>query len=144
MTVEAIAYVLGGKKMTRRRISSATDLVDLTREGLPADTLSSLADRLSMDRKKVAEVLGIPVRTLSRRLASRSRLSVVESDRTVRLARILALADDTFGDMEKASRWLQTPNRVLHGDAPFDLLDTDAGVESVVTVLGRIAYGVYS
>jgi len=144
MTVEAIAEVLGGKKMTRRSIYKASDLVELTRHGLPADTLSILADGLSIDRKKVAQILGIPVRTLSRRLGSHSRLSPVESDRTVRFARILALASDTFGSMEKASHWLQTPNRVLDGLTPFELLDTDAGVQSVVTVLGRIAYGIYS
>jgi putative toxin-antitoxin system antitoxin component (TIGR02293 family) len=46
--------------------------------------------------------------------------------------------------MEKASRWLQTPNRALEGELPFNLLDTDAGVQSVETVLGRIAFGVYS
>ncbi|HZD50548.1 MAG TPA: antitoxin Xre/MbcA/ParS toxin-binding domain-containing protein, partial [Silvibacterium sp.] len=119
-------------------------LVNLTREGLPADILLALAAELSMDRKAVAKAVGITERTLSRRLSTRSRLSSVESDRTVRLARILALADETMGDMSKASRWLQTPNRVLQGHTPFELLDTDAGVQSVETVLGRIAYGVYS
>lgn len=144
MTFEAIAEVLGGRRMTMRKVCSASDLVEITRGGLPANTLSTLADGLSMDRKKVAQVLGIPTRTLSRRLGSHSRLSAAESDRAVRLARILALANDTFGNKEKASRWLQTPNRVLDGLTPFELLDTDAGVQSVTTILGRIAHGVYS
>jgi putative toxin-antitoxin system antitoxin component (TIGR02293 family) len=97
-----------------------------------------------MDRAAVAKVAGISGRTLSRRIASHSRLSAEESDRMVRLARVLALANETLGDRLKVSRWLQTPNRVLQGNTPFELLDTDAGVQSVETVLGRIAYGVYS
>jgi putative toxin-antitoxin system antitoxin component (TIGR02293 family) len=133
MTVAAISRVLGGKKVLKREIETTSELVSLTREGLPADILPALANELAMDRKVVARALGIPERTLSRRL-----------DRIVRLARVLALAADTFGDTAKASRWLQTPNRVLQGQTPFELLDTDTGVQSVETVLGRIAYGVYS
>lgn len=73
-----------------------------------------------------------------------ARLTAEESDRVVRLARIIAQAKETLGDTAKASHWLQTPNRALEGDTPFERLDTDAGVRSVEQVLGRIAYGVYS
>jgi putative toxin-antitoxin system antitoxin component (TIGR02293 family) len=144
MTVAAISRVLGGKKVLKREIETTSELVSLTRQGLPAGILPALANELAMDRKVVARALGIPERTLSRRLSSHARFSAGESDRIVRLARVLALASDTFGDMAKASRWLQTPNRVLQGQMPFELLDTDTGVQSVETVLGRIAYGVYS
>ncbi|RSL16841.1 putative toxin-antitoxin system antitoxin component (TIGR02293 family) [Edaphobacter aggregans] len=144
MTVVAIAEVLGGKKVLKKRVGTPAQLMTLIREGLPADILPSIAAELSMDRSAVAKVVGISGRTLSRRLASRSRLSAEESDRMVRLARVLALANDTLGDRTKASRWLQTPNRALQGSTPFELLDTDAGVQSVETILGRIAYGIYS
>jgi putative toxin-antitoxin system antitoxin component (TIGR02293 family) len=144
MTATAIAQVLGGNKRLRKNVGSEDDLVQLTREGLPSDILRELAKELHMDRQVVAAVIGIPVRTLSRRLSSRSRLSPLESDRTVRFARVVAQAKDTFDDLSKAATWLQTPNRVLKGQRPIDLLDTDAGVQQVETVLGRIAYGVYS
>jgi putative toxin-antitoxin system antitoxin component (TIGR02293 family) len=144
MTISAIVEALGGKKVLKRKIGTSSDLVTLTREGLPAHILPAMAVELSMDRAAVAKVAGISGRTLSRRIASHSRLSAEESDRMVRLARVLALANETLGDRLKVSRWLQTPNRVLQGNTPFELLDTDAGVQSVETVLGRIAYGVYS
>lgn len=144
MTVLSITDVLGGRKLLRRQIGTATELVDLVREGLPAEALPRMAEELSVDRSAVARVAGISDRTLSRRLATHSRLTAEESDRLVRIARVLALADETLGDRAKSSRWLQTPNRGLDGHMPFDLLDTDTGVRSVETVLGRIAYGVYS
>ena len=144
MTVETIAEVLGGTKALRKRVDTPSDLVALTRKGLPADVLPAIALELSMDRAAVAKIAGISGRTLSRRIASHSLLTAEESDRMVRLARVLALATETLGDMTKVSRWLQTPNRVLQGSTPFELLDTDAGVQSVETVLGRIAYGIYS
>jgi putative toxin-antitoxin system antitoxin component (TIGR02293 family) len=144
MTVAAIAEVLGGRKVLKKKVGTAAQLMTLIREGLPADILPSIAAELSMDRSAVAKVVGISGRTLSRRLASHSRLSAEESDRMVRFARVLAIANDTLGDRAKASRWLQTPNRALQGNTPFELLDTDAGVQSVETILGRIAYGIYS
>ena len=130
--------------MLKRQVDSDSELTLLTREGLPVGTLTLLAQELDVERKTVANVIGISDRTLSRRIAKDERLSAQESDRMVRLARVFALATDTLGTAQKASLWLQTPNNVLEGQTPFSLLDTDAGVRSVETVLGRIAWGVYS
>jgi putative toxin-antitoxin system antitoxin component (TIGR02293 family) len=144
MTVAAIAEVLGGRKTLKKQIRSSAELIELTRKGLPAEILLTLAAELSLQRTVVSRILGISERTLSRRVTTHARLTPEESDRTVRLARVLAAAKETLGGMEKASRWLQTPNRALEGQRPFEILDTDAGVHSVETVLGRIGYGVYS
>jgi len=144
MTVAAITTALGGSKILKRRVDTDADLTDLTREGLPVGALTLLANQLSVERKTLARVVGISDRTLSRRLAKKERLSAEESDRTVRLARIVALTTDTLGSSGKASSWLQTPNRALDGQRPLDLLDTDTGVKSVETILARIEYGVYS
>jgi putative toxin-antitoxin system antitoxin component (TIGR02293 family) len=144
MTVSAIAELLGGRIALGKDIETTSELVELTREGLPADILNTMAGELAIQKVIVAKILGISERTLSRRIAVNALLTAEESDRMVRLARVLALAKETLGDMEKAGRWLQTSNRALEGDRPFDRLDTDAGVRSVEQVLGRIAYGVYS
>ncbi len=144
MTVAAITAVLGGQKMLKRHVDSDSELALLTREGLPVGALTLLAKQLAAERKTVARVVGITERTWSRRTANHTRLSAEESDRTVRLARVFANAADTLGTPEKASSWLQTPNTVLEGQTPLDLLDTDTGVRRVETVLGRIEYGLYS
>jgi putative toxin-antitoxin system antitoxin component (TIGR02293 family) len=144
MTVAAITEVLGGRKTLKRKVDSDSDLRIITRDGLPVMTLSTLAEELNVERKTLAKVVGISDRTLSRRLANGSRLSAEESDRTMRVARVFAQAKDTFGTKEKASHWLQSPNRALRGDVPLELLDTDAGAQSVQTILLRIDYGVYS
>ena len=144
MTVAAITDVLGGAKVLKRKVGFDTDLRVMTREGLPVKALPALAREMSIELKALAKVVGISDRTLSRRLASGSRLSVEESDRTMRVARVFAQAKDTFGTKEKASHWLQSPNRALRGAVPLELLDTDAGAQSVHTILLRIDYGVYS
>jgi len=144
MSVAEIVAVLGGKKTFKRPVRSTDDLAQQVRFGLPASTVERLAGTLSLHRSQVAERLNIPSRTLSRRLATKSRLTHDESDRAMRMARVVALAKEVLGSDEKASHWMSNPNRALGGKRPFDQLDTEPGVRSVEEVLYRIAYGMYS
>jgi putative toxin-antitoxin system antitoxin component (TIGR02293 family) len=61
-----------------------------------------------------------------------------------RLGRITTLAVEVLGDAERATRWLQRPNRALGGAIPLALLDTDLGAQQVEHLLGRIEHGVFS
>lgn len=144
METEAIAEVLGGRKVLKRTVKKPDDLAQLVRKGLPASAVTALAQKLQMGSGLLSRKLGIPQRTLTRRLTQASPLTPAESDRTVRIARVYANAVEMIGDEEKAIEWLRTPNRALGGERPLDQLDTDMGARSVEDVLGRIAYGVYS
>jgi len=144
MTSGAIAEVLGGKRILGRSIKSFSELAELIREGLPANSLICLAAKLELKNAALSDKLGIPQRTLTRRLSQHSRLTAAESDRAVRLARVYATAVEMIGNADKAAHWLRTPNRALGGAIPIDQLDTDLGAREVENVLGRIAYGVYS
>ena len=144
MSVAEIVAVLGGRKTFKHPVRSMDDLAQQVRFGLPASTVELLAGTLALHRSQVSERLNIPLRTLSRRLAMKSRLTHDESDRAMRMARVVALAKDVLGSEEKASHWLSNPNRALGGSKPFDQLDTEPGVRSVEEVLYGIAYGMYS
>jgi len=144
MESEAIAEVLGGRRVLGKVIKKADDLTQLVRRGLPATSVTALADKLDVGNAVLSRTLGIPQRTLTRRLSRGSRLTAAESDRTVRLARVYASAVEMIGEEGKAVEWLRTPNRALGGARPLDQLDTDLGVRAVEDILGRIAYGVYS
>ena len=144
METEVIAEALGGRRVLGRSIKKTDDLARLIRKGLPATSVTALAEKLDVANTVLSQKLGIPQRTLTRRLSHESRLTAAESDRTVRLARVYAHAVEMIGDAEKAVEWLRTPNRALGGERPLDQLDTDLGAREVEDVLGRIAYGVYS
>jgi len=118
-------------------------LIKIVRSGLPYAALESVLDLLGLPVDAVAASLSLPQRTLARR-KKQQRLSAEESDRLLRLARVAAIAVGVFGDPQKASAWLQKPNRALGGVTPLSLLDTDAGVRQVERVLGRIEHGVFS
>jgi len=144
MPAQTIPDVLGGDLILGRPMNKGGALAELVREGLPVKALFLLAERLDLRQAEISEKIGIPQRTLTRRITQDSRLTPAESDRTVRLAQVFATARETLGDGDKAAAWLKTPNRALRGGCPIDQLDTDPGVREVEDVLGRIAYGVYS
>ena len=68
-------------------------------------------------------------------------LSVEESDRVVRLARIQALAEDTFGDAGKANRWLRQPLGILDDKSPLELAQTESGTRVIEQLLAKIDWG---
>ncbi len=144
METETIAEVLGGRKVLGRAIRKPHDLARLIREGVPASSIPALAAHLRVSNGVLSGTLGIPQRTLTRRLSEGSLLTAAESDRTVRMARVCANAAELIGDPDKAIEWLNTPNRALGGERPLDQLDTDTGARMVEDMLGCIAYGVYS
>ena len=144
METEVIAEVLGGRKVLGKAVRKPDDLARLVRNGLPAISVTILAKQLRLGNSVLGQKLGIPQRTLTRRLSHASRLTPAESDRTVRIARVYANAVEMLGEQEKAIAWLGTANRALGGDRPLDVLDTDVGARMVEDILGRIAYGVYS
>ena len=144
MATHTLHDVLGGEGVLGRPMNKGGALAELVREGLPVKALLLLAERLDMRQAEISEKIGIPQRTLTRRLTQHSRLTAAESDRAVRLAQVYATAVETLGDGDKAAAWLKTPNRALRGGRPLDQLDTDPGVREVEDILGRIAYGVYS
>jgi len=144
MATQTIPDMLGGVGILGRSLTRSGELAEMVREGLPVKSLFLLAERLDLRQAEISEKIGIPQRTLTRRITQDSRLTPAESDRTVRLAQVYANAAETLGSGDKAAAWLKTPNRALRGERPLDQLDTDPGVREVEDLLGRIAYGVYS
>lgn len=91
---------------------------------------------------EVAALVGIPARTLARRKEV-GRLSSEETDRLMRLARLVGKAIELFeGDVRAARGWLESPQRALGGLRPLELADTEPGVAAVETLIGRLEHGI--
>lgn len=96
-----------------------------------------------------------PIQTCGDGLSSKARvvLDIVTlpsdnthspEDRADHVARIQARAEDVFGEPEKAALWLNRQNRLLNDQTPLEAIQTDTGLQLVMTILGRIEHGVYS
>ncbi len=146
ISVETVAYRLGGPRVLRRKIETELDLANAVREGLPSEALDYVLNAVHDWAGPQAAVLDIvgSRRTLERKTGGRNTvLKPSESDRLARLARMIVRAEEAIGNADKAHRWLMKPNRTLGGMVPLTLLDSDAGASAVEQVLGRIEYGVY-
>ncbi len=86
--------------------------------------------------------LVVPRRTFARRQAQNERLTVEETDKALRLARIATQAEIVFGDKNKAHRWLRKPKRSLNGETPLTYLASEAGARTVEEMLNRIEFGI--
>ncbi|MGI9073821.1 MAG: type II RES/Xre toxin-antitoxin system antitoxin [Bryobacteraceae bacterium] len=137
-----IAEILGGRAVLGR-LNKPEDLREAVRAGLPLISLHSLQESLQLSREGLSRMLSMPERTLARR-QKQARLTADESDRLIRVARVMAHAIQVLGSRDKAVHWLRTGNRALDGTAPLSLLDTDVGTEQVSEILGRIEHGIYS
>ena len=96
-----------------------------------------------MPFEQLAAKLAISRSTLQRRKAA-GRLSPDESDKVMRLSRLLEHATQVFGNVEKARTWLKFPQRGLGGAVPLDYAETEVGAREVENLLGRIEYSVYT
>jgi putative toxin-antitoxin system antitoxin component (TIGR02293 family) len=126
-----------------RPLTSELDWAEAIEEGLPTEALEAAMDRSGLSWTEIGELV-IPRRTFSHRKENGQALTPEESDRLVRLLRILTKARETFQSEEKAERWLGEENRALGGRAPLEALRTESGARLVENILGRIAHGVYS
>src|SRR5450631_3550553 len=98
MASHSVPDVLGGESVLGRSMRKGGALAELVREGLPVKALFLLAERMDLRQAEISEKIGIPQRTLTRRLAQHSRLTPAESDRTVRLAQVFATAGEPLGE----------------------------------------------
>lgn len=137
--VMEVARKLGGRTVLGAVVRSQADLALAVRNRLPLSALKGLTLAGLSDQE--IERFVIPQRTRRHRADKNQPLTIDESDRAVRLLRVQTLAEETFGDKEKANRWLRRPLAELRSEPPLDIAQTEAGARVIETILGKIAWG---
>jgi putative toxin-antitoxin system antitoxin component (TIGR02293 family) len=137
--IQEVARKLGGQTVLGVLVGSQADLALAVRNRLPLAALKGLA--LAGLTEQEIERFVIPQRTRRHRAERNQPLTVEESDRAVRLLRVQTLAEETFGNHEKASRWLRRALTELDGETPLVIAQTEAGARVIETILGKIAWG---
>jgi putative toxin-antitoxin system antitoxin component (TIGR02293 family) len=117
-------------------------LAEIVRIGLPASRLEEAASEFGVGLLEMAETLQLARRTVTRRLAQNERLTPGESEKVLRVNRLLRMARDVFESDEAAHAWFRHRLRVLGGKTPLELCSTEPGGKEVEAVLGRIEHGV--
>jgi putative toxin-antitoxin system antitoxin component (TIGR02293 family) len=137
MTVQArsIADILGIDAGT----ISELDLI--VQQGLPKEALERTLSQLYSEHAewKRFQAKVIPIATWKRR---GGKLSTNESERTERLARVSAMANETWnGDEDAAREWLKTAHSELGQRTPLEASLTEIGARRVEALLTSLYYG---
>jgi putative toxin-antitoxin system antitoxin component (TIGR02293 family) len=117
------------------------ETIEAIREGLPAEALSWLKERLGLTAEELAGVVHVSRRTMSRR-KKKGRLKPDESERVLRIIRLYRRAAEVFGSPEAAAEWLREENFALGGETPLGFADTEPGARHVERLLGQIEHGI--
>ena len=118
------------------------ELARLTEEGLPLDSIVSLKDH-GLTFTEISDIIISP-RTLKHRKSRRELLSNEETDRVVRVARLLSMAEEIFGSRKKALAWLRAKDDRLDNRAPLQMLSTESGGRLIENMLWQIDEGAFS
>jgi len=135
-----VADALGGHAMLGRRVDTLADLEALVIQGLPKKSLRHLAELVADDgraRTRFIHTL-VPEATYKRR---RERLSLEESERTERAARIVAAAREVWNDDRDARAFLNAPHPLLEGRSPLAAARTETGARRVERILASLEWG---
>ena len=120
---------------------SFAELDELVSHGLPKNALKASVDRICLnneDRKHLLYRI-IPEATYKRR---RDKLSVEESERAERLARIYATAQYVWNSDDDARAFLHAPHPMLQGRTPLDVSMSELGARRVEELLWKLYYGI--
>ena len=133
---ELIAEILGLGASVR----TVGQLESAVSAGLPKRALERLSARLYVDRRaaNAYKFKVVPQATWKRRTR---RLSVDESEKTERLARVLAAAEYVWDDREQAREWMNKPHRELEDQAPLEVARTELGARRVEGLLEKLFFG---
>jgi putative toxin-antitoxin system antitoxin component (TIGR02293 family) len=135
------AHVQIGDWLGVQAPASESDILRLVEGRLSLSVIKRLS-ALGLERAEIDEAV-IPTRTLQHRRARHERLTLEESDRVLRVMRVLSLATDLYGNSKRALEWLRRVNPRFDGRTPLSLLKTDTGSRMVEELLVQIDEGMY-
>lgn len=124
------------------QVDDELDLANVVRRGLPLSVLANFVNH-GLTNEEFYNIV-IPARTFKHRKEKVMPLSMDESDKALRAARVLAYAERTFGSREKALSWMRKPKDRFEGESPMQMLRTEAGARLVEEMLIQVDEGMFA
>ena len=123
------------------------ELAQIVRKGLPLTVQAAFLSH-GMTKEEF-HLIVIPHRTFRHRTERRNKgieevLTPDESDKAVRAARVLALAERVFANRDKAFSWMRKAKKRFNGETPMEMLQTEAGARLVEQMLIQVDEGMFA
>ena len=138
-----IFRLLGGKRAIGKSLSkSQLELHKLVMDGIPVRSAFMFKELTGFSNLAMCAFLGVSEKTFIRwNEHPDQNLSSVVSDRLVRTARIMGLAEEVLESSENAKKWLNEPQPALANEVPRDLLSSNVGAQQVADLLLQMEHG---
>ena len=116
---------------------SSADIISSIRSGISREAVLDFCRRIGRSLTALSKVLPASYSLLTKRKVYDAQVS----ERVMQIADLYASGLKVFGDIDHLNRWLDTPAPQVHGQRPFDLLDTAYGIGLVKQWIHRIDHG---
>ena len=142
MQPQAVVEVMGGSAAVHAPVRGLTDLRNEINKGLRLAALHKTIEHVFRDPAERRRFLYrvVPEGSYKRR-ARTGQLTPAESERTARLAHVVALAEYVWQDAEAAREFLTTPHPELGDRPPIEVAVDDFGARHVEEILYGILHG---
>ena len=133
-----------GAKGFRLLVSSDTPTaarIEAIRGGVGARVVDEMVEYLDVPKTVIFGVLHTPESTAHRLIRDNRILDSAATERVMRVADIMRMAEETFGGRPAATQWLKRTNLALGGRTPLSMLDTEPGAGEVRRILASIDHG---
>ena len=137
------------------RTAPLVDRVQIERYGVPYQVVQGLIDDIGVSSADFQRYVRIPKATFTKKMKEKSLFAGTPGQSVVGLMELINKVEDILAaeqdnpeardfDVEKwVGEWIERPQPALGGLAPAELMDTPAGRESVMKVIGAIQSGAY-
>jgi putative toxin-antitoxin system antitoxin component (TIGR02293 family) len=142
MQPQAVVEVMGGSAAVHAPVHGLSDLRAEIRKGLRLEALHRTVEHVFRDPAERRRFLYrlVPEGSYKRR-AKIGQLTPAESERVARLASVIALTEDVWGDPDDARQFLLTPHPELEDQPPLEVAVEEFGARHVEEILQGIRYG---
>ena len=132
----AIAGILG----IQDEVRTVADLDSAVSRGLSKQSVVRVVSRIALNDREARSLRDqvVPSATWKR---TKGRLSHPASERTERLARVMATAEYVWDDADQARQWMNRAHPELGGRTPLAVASTELGARSVEGLLDKLFYG---
>lgn len=134
------ALILGGTAVLGVEVKSDRDLEKVILNGLPCEAISQIIDRIYPQQTDKYYQL-VPRSTLIRRQKEGSPLSIEESQKAERIARVFSFAIEVWDDEDRAREFMKKSHPMLDERSPFEASLSELGARQVEQILGRLMFG---
>jgi putative toxin-antitoxin system antitoxin component (TIGR02293 family) len=117
-----------------------SEVIALLETGLPFAAFKHLQVTLETTEQTLAQAISVPTATLARRKKT-GRFDLEESDRLLRIGRLLSQSQTLFRSPSGVATWFAKPARALGGKTPLEYARTEVGAREVEALLERLLDG---